>query len=68
MNNIESLAVRQPITTSTNEYLRHNLWQPVKIIKAECQQLDWKDQAFLNRVLNDDLSSFEAKGGNVCRL
>jgi hypothetical protein len=67
MNNIETLAVRQPITASTNENLRRDLRQPVKIINAEYQQLDWEDQAFLNRVLTDALSSFETKGGNLCQ-
>ncbi len=67
MNNIETLAVRQPITASTNENLRRDLRQPVKIINAEYQQLDSEDQAFLNRVLTDALSSFETKGGNLCQ-
>ncbi len=67
MNNIETLAVRQPITASNNENLRRDLRQPVKIINAEYQQLDWEDQAFLNRVLTDALSSFETKGGNLCQ-
>ncbi len=67
MNNIETLAVRQPITASTNENLRRDLRQPVKIINAEYQQLDWEVQAFLNRVLTDALSSFETKGGNLCQ-
>jgi len=67
MNNIETLAVRQPITASANENLRRDLRQAVKIINADYQQIDWEDQEFLNRVLTDALSSFEAKGGNICQ-
>ncbi|CAN5426036.1 hypothetical protein BH18ACI1_BH18ACI1_11400 [soil metagenome] len=67
MNNNETLAVRQPITASPNENLRCDLQQAVKIINTEYQQLDWEDQAFLNRVFTDALPSFEAKGGNLCQ-
>jgi len=67
MKNNETLAVRQPITISANEKLRIDLQQAVKIINAEYHQIDWEDQAFLNRVLTDALASFEAKGRNLCR-
>ena len=67
MNNIGTLAVRQPITASANENWRRDLRQAVKIINADYQQIDWEDQEFLNRVLTDALSSFEAKGGNLCQ-
>ncbi len=67
MNNNETLAVRQPITASKNENLRRDLRQAVKIINAEYQQIDWEDQELLNRVLTDALSSFEAKGENICQ-
>ena len=68
MNNIEMRAAAQQINLSTSDKLNRNLRRALNIINAEYQQIDWEDQAFLNRVLNDDLSSFEAKGGNVCQL
>ncbi len=67
MNNIEMLAERQPIAASIKENLKPNLRQAVKIINAEYQQIDWEDQAFLNRVLTNAPSSFEAKEGNLCQ-
>lgn len=63
MNHNETLAVRQPITASTNENLSRDLRQAINIINAEYQRIDWEDQAFLNRVLADALSTFEVEGG-----
>ena len=63
MNNNETLAVRQPITISANEKLRIDLQQALKILNSEYQQIDSEERTFLNRVLTDALSSFEAKGG-----
>lgn len=67
MNNVETLAVRQPITASANEKLRRDLQQALEIINTEYQQIDWDDGAFLNHGLTDALSSLEAKGGNLCQ-
>ncbi len=67
MNNIETLAVRQPITAFVNEHLSRDLRQGIKIINAEYQQIDWDDQRFLNCVLTDALSNFESKGEKVCQ-
>ncbi len=64
MNNNETLAVRQPIVASMNENLSRDLQQAINLINAEYQQIDWEDQAFLNRVLTDTLSNFEAEGGD----
>lgn len=62
MNNIETIAVTQSFTVSTNENLSRDLRQAIKIINAEYQQIDWEDQTFLNRVLTDVLQTLEAKG------
>lgn len=67
MNNNETLAARQPLTASANEHLKCNLRQAINIINAEYQQIDWEDQAFLNRVLTDALSNFETKGESLCQ-
>ncbi len=61
MNNIETLAVRQPITAFVSENLSRELRQAIKIINAEYQQIDWEDQAFLNRVLSNVLETLKAK-------
>ena len=65
MNNNETLAVKQPITVSTNENLSRDLRQAVKIINAEYQQIDWEDQTFLNRVLRNALGNLEVNEANV---
>lgn len=62
MNNIESIAVKQPFTVSSNDNLSRDLRQAIKIINAEYQQIDWEDQAFLNRVLSDALRNLEVFG------
>ncbi len=64
MKHNESLTANQLFATSSKENLSRDLGQALKIINAEYQQIDWEDQAFLNRVLTDALLSFEAKGGN----
>ena len=61
MNHIENKAVNQIFTASSNENLSRDLRQAIKIINAEYQQIDWEDQTFLNRVLNNILTNLEAK-------
>ncbi len=68
MTNIETLAVRQPIPASANEGLSRELCQTVKAINFEYQLIDWEDLKLLNHFLVNALSSFEARGGNICRL
>jgi hypothetical protein len=64
MNSNETFAVLQHVAKKTNEHITRDLLEAIKIINAEYQQIDWEDQAFLNRVLTDVLSSFEIKGGS----
>lgn len=61
MNHTEFTAVNQIFTAPTNENLSRDLRQAIKIINAEYQQIDWEDQTFLNRVLNNVLKNLEAK-------
>lgn len=67
MNHIESTAVKQSISVNRDESLSRDLRQAIKIINADYQQIDWEEQAFLNRVLSDDLKCIETNGGNLCR-
>lgn len=66
MNHIEIKAVNQIFTAPTNENLSRDLRQAIQIINAEYQQIDWEDQTFLNRVLNNVLKNLEAKELRIC--
>jgi hypothetical protein len=67
MNHNESTAVKQSFSVSQTEILSRDLRQAIKVVNAEYQQIDWEDQAFLNRVLNDALENLESNGGGLCR-
>jgi hypothetical protein len=67
MNQNESTAVKQSFSVSQTEILSRDLRQAIKVVNAEYQQIDWEDQAFLNRVLNDALENLESNGGGLCR-
>lgn len=65
MNHIETIVGKQSIIAPLNQKLNSQLRQAIKVINAEYQQIDWEDQAFLNRVLTNVLQSLEVKEGNV---
>lgn len=67
MNHTETKAVNQSFTESSIKSLSCDLRQAIKVINAEYQQMDWEDQAFLNRVLNKVLQNLEAKEIKLCR-
>ena len=65
MNHTESTTVKQSISVNQNESLSRDLRQAIKVVNADYQQIDWEDQAFLNRVLNDALATLETKEGGL---
>ncbi len=67
MNHIETAAAVQAISAESNENLSRDLRQAIKIINAEYQQIDWEDQTFLNRILNNALRNLEVKEIKLCR-
>ncbi len=61
MNHIETAAVKQSFTAESKEKLNNDLRQAIRIINADYQEIDWEDQAFLNRVLSNALQNLEVK-------
>ena len=61
MNHIETSTVIQPKNEWRIDQVMQDLRQAIKVINAEYQQIDWKDQAFLNRVLSSALETLEVK-------
>ncbi len=61
MNHTESAAVKQSFTNESKEKLNNDLRQAIRIINADYQEIDWEDQAFLNRVLSNALQNLEVK-------
>ena len=64
MNHIESKTGYQPKIEQPTERISRNLRQAIKVINADYQPIDWEDQAFLNHVLNDAISTLEGKEGS----
>ena len=67
MNHNLTVTVNQTISAPSDENLSRDLWQAIKVINAEYQQIDWEDQKFLNRVLTDAVENLEAKEANLCQ-
>lgn len=67
MNHIETAAAVQTISAEANENLSRDLWQAIRIINADYQQIDWEDQTFLNHVLRNALQSLTVKEIKLCR-
>lgn len=61
MNNIETTSVKQTTSVHSSGDLSRDLRQAIKVINAEYQQIDWEDQAFLNRVLTNALENLKIK-------
>ena len=61
MNNIETISVKQTTSVQPSESLSRDLRQAIKVINAEYQQIDWEDQAFLNRVLTAALENLKVR-------
>jgi hypothetical protein len=61
MNNIETSANKQYFAVGSIERLIQDLRHAIKTINAEYQQIDWEDQAFLNRVLSEAITTLNKK-------
>ena len=62
MNDIEISAERQLIFVRSEDNLNRDPRQALTVINADYQQLEWDDQLFLNRVLNNALEELEVEG------